>query len=57
MGYTDLDIVNGLAGLLGGMMKTDEKKHFAQCYGGIPRIVDQIKVEFETIDWKDLLDW
>lgn len=57
MGYTDLDIVDGVAGLFGGMMKTDEKKHFSQCYGGIPQIVEQFKKEFESIDWKDLLNW
>jgi len=41
MGYTDLDMVDGLAGLLGGMMKKDEKTHFGNCYGGIPQIAHQ----------------
>ena len=46
MGYTDLDIVDGLAGLLGGIMKTDEKAHFANCYGGVPQIIEQFEAEF-----------
>jgi len=57
MGYTDLDIVDGVAGLFGGIMKTDEKVHFANCYGGIPQIITQFETEFESIDWKDLLNW
>jgi len=29
LGYTDLDILDGLAGLTGGLMKTSEKEHFS----------------------------
>jgi len=57
MGYSDLDIVDGVAGLLGGMMNTDERVHLSNCYGGIPDIVDQFKHEFESIDWKDLMNF
>jgi hypothetical protein len=29
MGYTDLDIVDGISGLSGGLMKSDEKVNFS----------------------------
>ena len=56
-GYSDLDIVDGAAGLASGLMKSDERAHFSNCYGGIPQIINQTMVEFESIDWTDLLDW
>jgi len=40
MGYTDLDIVDGVSGLAGGITKSDEKVNFSECYGGVPNIVN-----------------
>jgi hypothetical protein len=38
-GYSDLDILDGIEGLAGGLMKKDVRGSFDTCYEGIPRIV------------------
>lgn len=57
MGYTDLDILDAVEGLMGGLMKKDVRNTYNTCYEGVPKIVMQVKDEVVSIDWKDLFNW
>jgi len=57
MGYTDLDFIDGFAGIASGLMKNDQRKAFSDCYEGAPKILEQTMAEFSTIDVLDLMDF
>ena len=57
MGVTDLNVVDGIEGLASGLFDKDVRPKYDTCYEGMPTIIDQIKDEVFSIDFKDIMNW
>ena len=56
MGYSDLDVVKGIEGLVYGLSHEDVRKKYDTCYEGIPTIVNQTIAEVRSINFGKIAD-
>lgn len=57
MGYSDLDIVQGVEGVVSGLSKKDVREKYDTCYMGIPTMAVQLKSEVMSIDFGQIMSW
>ena len=56
-GVTDLMVVDAVEGVASGLFDKDVRPKYDTCYEGMPTIIEQIKNEVLSIDFKDILNW